>query len=560
MRPLLLLPFLFFFLTAAPARAAAFDPLVPGPFAVETGEYKFPAALDPAVLTTMPTELWARAFWPKTMSGPRPIVFFLHGNHPTCARPGADPGTHDDANCDYTYTGVCPAGMFPTPNHEGFNYAAKHLASFGYVVVTVNANRGITCGDGVRGDEALNLARGRLILRHLEQWRAWNQKGGAPASLSTAPDAFRGHVDLTRVGLVGHSRGGEGVRAAHFLSTAATEPWPKLIPEARVRGIFEIGATDGQSNLTLNAENVAWNQLLPLCDGDVPDLDGRGPFERMWRQQGERAPSPKSLFLVWGANHNFFNTEWQNNDAARCPGQPRIHGPGPWSEAQQAIGKGSIAAFFRANLAAAGETPAPNIFSPAVPLPAALAKIARIDRDHIPTYDRRYFYPIETFDGLTPAEPVTQAVGVTARPSIGTPNYVRVEWKAGPPEEPRHFDINYRWPYGAAALAAADSLGFRLRLESPPSYGSTPNGDFAVALLDEKGEISAAVPVGRYASVKTPPLDLGIYQTVRIPLADFALPAGGLARVRGVRFLFTEGAGTAQFTGLHFAAPVPADK
>jgi hypothetical protein len=554
MRPVFLLLFVFITLNA---RAGSYDPLAPGPLAVSSGEYKLPAALDPLVLSTMPTELWARVFWPRELKGARPIVFFLHGNHPTCAKPGAVPGTHDDANCDYTYTGTCPAGMFPTPNHEGFNYAALHLASYGYVVVSVNANRGITCGDAVRGDEALNLARGRLILRHMEQWQAWSRQGGVPSSLSPSPDTFIHHVDLTRVGLVGHSRGGEGVRAAHFLATDPAGPWPKLLPEARVRGIFEIGATDGQSHLTLNADNVAWNQLVPMCDGDVPDFDGRMPFERMWRQQSEATPAPKSLFMVWGVNHNFFNTEWQNNDAARCPGQTRVHGPGPWSEAQQNIGKASITAFFRANLAAGGEGRTPDIFDPSVALPASLTAITRIDRDYIPTFDRRYFFPLETFDGLNPTQTESEAVGVEMRNDMATPNRARIQWKEGNPGDPRYFQVKWTWPYAPRFVTELKTLSFRLGLDAPASYGSSPNADFRIALVGDTGLISTAVPAARYASVVSPPIATKLFQTVSIPVQDFALRSDELARIRGVRFLFPEGQGTVYLTGIHFTGHAP---
>ncbi|RZA07451.1 MAG: hypothetical protein EOP11_07660 [Proteobacteria bacterium] len=550
MRPYLFLTLLL--LCPLASRAEALDPMLPGPLTVESGEYKFPATLDPQVLTTMPTELWAKAFWPRTMRGPRPIVFFLHGNHPTCASPGKEPGTHSDSNCDYTYTGTCPAGMVPTPNHEGFSYAASHLASQGYVVVSINANRGITCGDAVRGDEALNLARGRLILRHIEKWQAWSREGGAPASLGTGPDAFLKHVDLTRIGLVGHSRGGEGVRAAHFLSNDPKAPWRKILPDARVRGIFEIGATDGQTDLTLNAENVAWNQLIPMCDGDVPDFDGRGPFERMWRLKAESTPAPKSLFLVWGANHNFFNTEWQSNDAARCSGQTRIHGSGPWSEAQQKIGKASITAFFRANLAAEGETPAANIFDPAVPLPKSLTAITRIDRDSIPTFDRRYFFPLETFDGLTPARPEARGEGVKFTKDLATPNRARIEWKDGAPMEQKFFQVKWEWPYAPRSLSELNSLGFRLALDAPPTYGSTPNADFQIALIDEADQISAVLPASRYAQVQSPLTALKMFQTVSIPLRDFALRTDEISRIRGVRFLFPNGQGTIYLTGIHF--------
>src|SRR5690349_14881084 len=65
-------------LTVAP------DPAPRGGFEVATGEYKFDASVDPDVLPGVATELWARVFWPKDLTKPRPVVFLLHGNHSTC--------------------------------------------------------------------------------------------------------------------------------------------------------------------------------------------------------------------------------------------------------------------------------------------------------------------------------------------------------------------------------------------------------------------------------------------------------------------------------------------
>jgi len=102
-----------------------------------------------------------------------------------------------------------------TPNHLGYAYLANRLASWGYFVCSINANRGITAGGGVAGDFGLNLARGRLVLRHLQQLSRWNQGVDAlPASLGLPANGLVGKLDFNNIGLMGHSRGGEGMRAA----------------------------------------------------------------------------------------------------------------------------------------------------------------------------------------------------------------------------------------------------------------------------------------------------------------------------------------------------------
>ena len=237
----------------AVARTEAPAPPMPGTFTVQTAEYKFPATIDKDVLTTHATELWARAFWPTDLSKPHPIVFLMHGNHSTCGQGD----TRIDSDCSYTLEGTCPVGQVVTPNHEGFNYLAQQLASLGYIAVTINANRGITCGASNDADWGLNLARGRLVLRHIEEWMHWATAGGAPTSLGTSPDAFLGKVDFTNVGLMGHSRGGEAMRAVLAQYRDAKSIWPARIPNLKIRGIFEIGSVDGQAGRVLDADDTA---------------------------------------------------------------------------------------------------------------------------------------------------------------------------------------------------------------------------------------------------------------------------------------------------------------
>src|SRR4029077_16889885 len=117
------------------------------------------------------------------------------------------------------------------------------------------------------------------------------------------------------------------------------------------KAIFEIGAVDGQTSRVLDANGVVWNQLLPMCDGDVSDLEGRYPFERMVWNKFEKANAQKSVYEVWGANHNFFNTEWQESDTADCPvGFPIFDPKAMGSENQRMIALATVPAFFRSHL------------------------------------------------------------------------------------------------------------------------------------------------------------------------------------------------------------------
>ncbi|HME91301.1 MAG TPA: hypothetical protein VKE49_07745, partial [Myxococcaceae bacterium] len=214
------------------------DPTGIGPNATTSAEYQFDPLVDSDVLADRQTEIWARVYMPSDLSvGTFPVVMVLHGNHETCGT-GSNPRVDD--NCQYTTTGTCPSGYVMAPSYAGFGYLADRLASWGYIVVSINANRGINCGAGISFDDGLVLARGRLILKHLQRLSEWNTNAGTtPASLGVD---LQGKLDFSQLALIGHSRGGEGARAAFALYRDSGSPWPGRIPDPLTfQGIFEIG-------------------------------------------------------------------------------------------------------------------------------------------------------------------------------------------------------------------------------------------------------------------------------------------------------------------------------
>ncbi|MCU0494893.1 MAG: hypothetical protein MUD01_25180, partial [Chloroflexaceae bacterium] len=156
-RPLLILALVFAIMLASlavpaappalaepvtPAQVQTPDATAPGPFAITTAEYRFPATLDPDILADRPTEIWARVWRPQTLpAGPSPLIVMLHGNSITCNTRDTPPRND---NSLYTRTGECPPGYDVFRSHEGYGYLAERLASWGYLVVSINANRGIT--------------------------------------------------------------------------------------------------------------------------------------------------------------------------------------------------------------------------------------------------------------------------------------------------------------------------------------------------------------------------------------------------------------------------------
>lgn len=145
--------------------------------------YNLNPQVDTSVLPDRATEIWAKYYFPNNLvGGPFPLVVLLHGNHGTCGI-GTDPRV--DNNAQYTTNGVCPAGYTVSPSHKGYDYLANKLTSWGYIVVSINANLGITSGSNYLhnpnmfpeypADPNLIWARGRLVLRHLQKMSEWNQ-------------------------------------------------------------------------------------------------------------------------------------------------------------------------------------------------------------------------------------------------------------------------------------------------------------------------------------------------------------------------------------------------
>ena len=72
-----------------------------------------------------------------------------------------------------------PGRMAVLPNYIGYDYIAKKLASFGFVVVSVSTNGVNVLGSQQVGDTGMRQ-RGELLEKHLDLWQTWNTTGAAP--------------------------------------------------------------------------------------------------------------------------------------------------------------------------------------------------------------------------------------------------------------------------------------------------------------------------------------------------------------------------------------------
>ena len=255
------------------------DPGATGPHAVVTSDYELRKVRLPGMPRAI--EMVGHVVEPAAdaATGPRPLVLFLHGRHSVCYQPG-----EPDA---YSETWPCAGAFEEIPSHLGYDYIQRTLASQGFATVSVRVN-GINAQDYALDDGGAD-ARAAIVRRHLDHW-------------TTIAAAHQ--VDLSRVVLVGHSRGGEGVDRAS-IQIPLDAPY-------RIAGQVLLAPTDFASH---TAPYVPTVTVLPYCDGDVSDLQGQ-KFTDVGRDLTSDDTSLKSSVLVMGANHNYFNTQWTPGSVA----------------------------------------------------------------------------------------------------------------------------------------------------------------------------------------------------------------------------------------------------
>ena len=212
--------------------------------------------------------------WYPAGDGPFPLVLIVHGNH--------DPLDYSD---------------------PGYAYLGELLASRGFILVSVDEN---FINGGIRGESD---GRAWLLLKHLEDWKRWNDSAGGP---------FYHKVDMTNIALMGHSRGGEAVGiAAAFnrLSHYPDDANVKFNFNFDIKSVFAIAPVDGQykpAGVFTPIENVNYMVIQGSHDGDVSSFNGLRAYDRVKFTDGK--PWFKSAFYVYRANHGQWNTVWGNKD------------------------------------------------------------------------------------------------------------------------------------------------------------------------------------------------------------------------------------------------------
>lgn len=236
--------------------------------------------------TELPVQ--ARVWYPQG-AGPFPLVLIVHGNH-----------SMED---------------FSDP---GYAYLGELFASRGIILASVDENflnSSISASVDVLADrpglKEENDARGWMLLQHLAQWRDWSTEEGHP---------FHNKVDMDRVALIGHSRGGEAVAVAASFNALERYPDDATLEfdfGFNLRGVIAIAPVDGQYRPRDNGtpiRDVNYFTIHGSMDGDVQSFDGTAQYSRV-SFSGDQFHFRSSLYVT-GANHGQFNTTWQNLDTS----------------------------------------------------------------------------------------------------------------------------------------------------------------------------------------------------------------------------------------------------
>lgn len=220
----------------------------PGPYGVSTTQF-----------TSGPTQ-WndQRVYWPSNIAslGLLPVVHVSHGNG---------------------------------HNYQWYDHLGEHLASWGFIVTSHRNNT-------VPGVQSAATS----MLNNLEFFFS---------SFATIAPALAGHVDNTRIGLIGHSRGGEGVAIVyHRLFTGQSTPSSYDISGIRIVSSIAPTYFEGDTASVDNVHDVPFHLWVGGADADVTGCTNffGGSVAAVMGHWGW-ALGERSMINLQGAGHGAFH-------------------------------------------------------------------------------------------------------------------------------------------------------------------------------------------------------------------------------------------------------------
>ncbi|HEY3488822.1 MAG TPA: hypothetical protein VGK27_01725 [Candidatus Deferrimicrobiaceae bacterium] len=466
-------------------RTVSGSPFVPAQWSIaRTGYWGFDE-------TALPIN--GRVWYPEG-KGPFPLVLIVHG--------------------------MCGMTTF---SDGGFAYLGELLASRGYIVASVDENflnpGGYRYGEFSESDID---ARGWLLLQHLKVWELWNRDPGS---------GFHGKVDMDRIALIGHSRGGEAIAAAAAFNRMGRYPRNGNIPfdfHFGIRTLIAFAPSDitqsrYERSTPSKIENVNYLLLEGTHDRQVPSVIGARVFQRVRFTDPDRHYM-KSALYIGGANHSQFNSDWGIYDLSFPTRVLTDMSAQLGASDQRDIAKTCVSAFLDATLK--GDERYIPLFRDYRLMQGWLPKTTYVSR-----YEDSGFRPIADFDEDIDLSTTTIPGGTISGEGL-------TQW--------REQDIDLRGTRNIVeGMMPSDRLMFSIAFPD-----TTTSPEISVILTDRNGQ-SASLPLSRIFPVKPAqrysltrlgflekPSQVLILQTVSIPLARFMMsnPRLDLACIQRIDF------------------------
>jgi len=202
-------------------------------------------------------------------------------------------------------------------NFSNYTYLLDHWAKNGFIAASIHLNTGMA-----------KEGRARVLFRHIDILKGM----------------FGTHLQ-NNIGIMGHSRGGEGVVAAPRINQAEGLGH-------NINAIISLGPTDQYfPRETLAAPHATpYLVMHGAMDGDVANPGFMG-FSLYDRASGK----PKSMAWLYGANHNRFNEINPDGDLNTGKMDPLDHAKILTAPSHQVLALSYMTGFFRWHLSGATE-------------------------------------------------------------------------------------------------------------------------------------------------------------------------------------------------------------
>lgn len=444
--------------------------------------------------TSLPVN--GRVWMPKG-EGPFPVVLMVHGNH-----------------------------LMEQFSDEGYGYLGELLASRGFISISVDENfLNFSAWSGIP-DQDMKL-RAWMLLKHVGQLQQFAED---PAS------RMYGKIDLQRIALIGHSRGGQAVAMAADRGQWFSGDDGLIQPSAyRIQGVIAIAPTDTfVDGRQAKLQDVSYMTLHGARDADLVNFNGDRQYARTAIAEG--ADAFKTSLYIAGANHSQFNTSWGEFDNS-YPGRLFVRPAdklGP--DAQRRIAKLYVSAFLE------------TVFHEEEQYRPMLRDY-RAGLRYLPStgyysqYQDGRFRLLTDFEGDDRANP---APGVTAE-GIGLSDWRHVEALNRQLQSKGDRVALLKWEAKGEYSVRVASSGRQLDADSRLAFSiadldvSLPHRTVNVEVKDRSGH-AAVLPLSRFADVlPAPKTDFtwlpgmedklsdgkfeneseAVYQTVELPLSAF---------------------------------------